>query len=677
MQKLDDSLTTLYFTIDERNISTQKEYFSILNKLIDAICLMRYKNSNRAPQLSSAASLHSYLYNSFLKFDRGSVIRNIEILSDKLWWLSYCILEKEYLKTGLSVLYRQYLIDGEFNDTEFSNKLLNAYRNAFLNKEKSRIHSLLKITVPISPKRESAYANRQRLAFVQKVIQREDFDSIYLTADEFNTLVDNIYIKLCANKDLQKKGIIIDNNIKNAFKKFGTLSDKVILKNINLYDENAIKYIKNVFNRFKIRIGRLYPVQTNIIVSKLDFNLTNFQVVNQYIIDEMFSLLNMYLEREEFEDIRNNISYFRKVYKLLPFINLFREFEMNTFVYLILYYPKIEERLKKELSVDEITSEIFYDNLYLALKITKNYENMVDSAGIILGSEISKYINDDELTEYLKFYERMLKRQKTSIPNVDINYGELLLSSSLLYDKERIIIGRKFPGSCIDLLNVAGTQTYSEVLLGEDSNVIMVRDKNGEFISRILAFRKGNIIQLVARQKDDKYPIKLYKLIAGVMFKNAMEAGDNVDYIVISLGSVSINEREKEIIIDESAFYTAFPHADTSNSVIMLAGKKNKPFNLYETPKVLYEGIRRINYSPKYEDVLSMLSLYHYLNKNVKRIDEVLKEGFSLTYDYAIMGEDWIIIKSKDERKEYILPTASDVARNEVSEVLHQKTLVL
>lgn len=677
MQIIDEKIKPLYFEIDEKSIKTQKEYFLILNKLIDAICLMRYKNSQRAPYLSSTASLHSYIYGTFLKSDECSKSMMTENITDKLWWMSYCKLEKNYIKESILSLYKQFILTKNFDDTEFSNKILNVYRSVFLQKERVRILSLLKTTIPVSPKRKSASANRYRLEYVQSVIQQKKFENIYLTAEEFDELVDEVYLKLSHNKDLCKKGIIIHPHIKDIFKQVGTLSDEIISKFISKPDNEAVKYIKNVFNRFKIRIGRLYQVPDNVVANKLDFNLTNFQVVNQHIIDEIFDLLNRYLKGDELKNVINNLDDFKKFYKILPFVNLFREFEMNTFAFLIINYPKIEERIKKELNIEEVTEGIIYDNLYLVLKITKNFENMVDCASVILGEKIKECINEEELTEYLKFYTRMLKRKFTCIPSINIKYNLLTFTSGELYDKERLIIGRKFPGSCIDLLNVVGTHTYSEVLLGEDSDVIMVRNESGEFISRILAFRKGNVIQLVLRQKEEKLPLDVYKYVASELFNRGQENGDNIDYIVISAMFVLDNSKEKETIIDEPLFYTAFPHADTCSSVIVLAGNKNKRLNFYDLPKVHYNAVRKINYAPNIDEIRSQLCLYYYLKGDAKMVDKLTNNEIDFSYDNAIIGEDWLIIKTGENTQRYIFNTATEIAYTEIDNIEKEKTLVL
>ena len=65
-------------------------------------------------------------------------------------------------------------------------------------------------------------------------------------------------------------------------------------------------------------------------------------------------------------------------------------------------------------------------------------------------------------------------------------------------DPERLLIGKKpRDTSCIDLLHPGGVKTYNEVLLKYTGDVILVRNQNHNLVSRILMFRRGNVVQLV------------------------------------------------------------------------------------------------------------------------------------------------------------------------------------
>ena len=181
--------------------------------------------------------------------------------------------------------------------------------------------------------------------------------------------------------------------------------------------------------------------------------------------------------------------------------------------------------------------------------------------------------------------------------------------------------------------------------------MILLRKDNVLF-DRILAFRRGNVIQLVT-QNEHEYPLEMYEQIKNQML--GQMRNDNIDYIVVNENS--LEEKNLKTLTD-GRFTTYFPHADTTEKVYVLYGNDKKfRFSASKQGKY-YKKRKEINYSPTIEEIKRLLALNAYINKK-----EPMK--FDLNAK-AICGEDWILIENNNEIKEIILNQEDIIAKQEM-----------
>lgn len=164
----------------------------------------------------------------------------------------------------------------------------------------------------------------------------------------------------------------------------------------------------------------------------------------------------------------------------------------------------------------------------------------------------------------------MLKREYSLIPPIQLNYNNRKFTSGVYSDLERLLIGAKFKGSCIDLRNPVGESTFKECLLKETGDVIIERNEYNEFISRIMIFRRGNCVQLVLKSSF-VCSQELFEQLASQILSQAIERNDNIDYVF--LNECHTSKLNFELISDEH-FITMFSHCDCTNSAWLLNTKK-------------------------------------------------------------------------------------------------------
>lgn len=232
--------------------------------------------------------------------------------------------------------------------------------------------------------------------------------------------------------------------------------------------------------------------------------------------------------------------------------------------------------------------------------------------------------------------------------------------------------------SCIRPDNCAGVDTFNEVLLGDNGDLITIKDKNGELRNRILVIRRGNTIQFILKGyssvKDE-----VYTELAIQMLKQAIERDDNLEYIFIS------GKHNGILQVEDRRLQHDFGHADTSFDATLLISKsrllgfenENIDLKLTEDAKARYQGVRReISYAPRNADIDRLRALNIKLTK-----DEVLRENLARNFNpffgndckHVVCGEDWyLIVTNDDEIEEVILPIKSEIAEEEIYKVKEQ-----
>lgn len=321
------------------------------------------------------------------------------------------------------------------------------------------------------------------------------------------------------------------------------------------------------------------------------------------------------------------------------------------------------------------------------INLSNAFSSGDDITIISLGEEVISYIGEENSNTYLDFYLKMLNRITGTIPPINININNKTYKSGEYSNSERLLIGKKVEDSCIDLLNSAGKETFKECLIEEDGDVIIVRDSNNEISSRILIFRRGNVVQLVT-SFGQGHPIEIYEQI----LEQAISKEDNIDYVLVDVYSVIASKNEyfknKYEIIDDYGLQEMFPHADLSGEALLI-NSKNKILGIEEssinldfdvTTKAKYNKLRKpISYYPKDNEISRIRALKIILEENIE-IKETLARNFEIFYnkDYlkVFSGEDlYIAIKNDGTIEEIILPLNDPRIKLEVEEIKRQLNL--
>lgn len=386
---------------------------------------------------------------------------------------------------------------------------------------------------------------------------------------------------------------------------------------------------------------------------KVGFNYNNYLIGdNNKVIENLASLL-INLNEEEIDKILNNKDLVSEISFLLPFINIVEELDVDTYKNIILSYDKVKNKILEYSTENEILKNI--DDI---ISLANAYNSLDDITLLALGEKVVLELEEHNSLEYFEFYKKMLNKKESNIPPVNFKHQNYYLESGFYSDPNRLLIG-KIPDkkSCIDLLNVAGKGTYSEVLLGKSADAILVKNEEKDLVSRILVFRRGNVIQM-GTVSSEIFPISLYQKIADQIIKESILKDDNIDYVFLNELSSSIID--KKIYIKDSRFVTRFPHADFSENAILLSSKnkikgledENINLNFDINAKATYEKLRReVSYNPSKDDINRLRALKIAMENNLE-IKENLSSNFETiylkNYNNIVCGEDWYIGIKKD-----------------------------
>ena len=388
------------------------------------------------------------------------------------------------------------------------------------------------------------------------------------------------------------------------------------------------------------------------------------------------------LDEETITKILDHKDLIKDTTVLLPFLNLIEELDVNTFINILGEYDRIKDKLMSTMELSEASNfkTIVLKKLDAVISLANAYSSVDDITLYALGRSIVSEVGEYNSSKYLDFYIQMANKRKGSIPPLFLQTPKYYLESGMYSDPERLLIGKRpSKDSCIDLLNSAGAKTYKEVLLQNSGDVILIRDAQKKLISRILLFRRGNVIQMVTRSGEG-LPMDLFKTIGNQIIHQSIFSHDNIDYVFLNNSSLFNFHTDDNISVKDNRFMSKFPHADFSDSAILLSSK-NKVQGLDEieldfdvAPLVSYEKPRKkISYYPTETEITRLRAL-----KIIMETDSEVKENmsrdfepfYSEEYKKKICGEDWYIaVKNDGTVEELTLPIDDMRMRREIREV--------
>ena len=688
ISKLNELIDLLKISIDENNVNEQQNYYHILDQVLDGIANVRYLSSRNQLEYPNMVSLNDKVLDLFANVFSTQNTDLILQFTEKLSHVIGHILSDDFIKSELDRLYNIYSLKQSidlFTTFDFYVKILNEQRNYVLSTIKSSLLKELESKMSLSEKKKSNILIGKKLDIVKSLISSNAFSQLGISENSFSIEIENAITTIQSNKDIKKKNIQIDtnklNDLADVFRNNGYLNTDNIARILEIDDSEVQKFIINCFERIKLKlINNVKLSENDPVITDNDkkslgtLNYANYKIYDNNRYLENLSELLVKLDNATLDKILDNKDSIAEIASLLPLINLVEEFDMNTFINILSNLNRIKSKMLTSYhielpnSIDLITKK-FSDVIYLA----NAYSSIDDITLFALGKDIANEVGDQFSNQYLDFYLKMLNHQNSNIPPVSMQTQNYTLQSGISADPERLLIGKRTSGhSCIDLLNSAGQQTYSEVLLEKTGDVILVRDNDNNLISRIMLFRRGNVVQMITNG-NNKYSIDLFSDVAKQIMEQSMATNDNIDYIFVGCQCVDDTDSsywKKCIIVTDTRFIYSFPHADFGINAYLLASKEtvldNNPSNLnmdFEiTPKATYPTLRKkIFYSPSEEEITRLRAL-----SIVMETDKIQKENRSREFEpfylkeyvKVVCGEDWYIAQKKDGTIEQIvLPT--------------------
>lgn len=668
----------LNISIDEENMDEQQKYASILDRIIDNVIEVKYYKNKQAFQFSDIIKLDTYITYQFEN------ITNIDDF-DFEFLIDFTGGKREYIIKNIKKFYKIYLENGYLDlslTSDFYNKILNEHRNHYFNGERSKILFDLSTKLDLSFKKKNSILNGIRIKRAGKFISCKEFHKLGITEKIYNEGIKELKNSILNNKKLKKSEIFIDEKrldfLIEYFNSNGNIDFELTKRILSIDDDKSVQFVVDKFVRMLSKYASVLVLREidyriiNIKREKLKgLNYNDYLIASKERICKIISKILVKLDNKQLDIVINNMSNLKEILYLIPFVGLFSELDVDNFIDILTNYDKVREKIG--ITGGNISVDMSLSKLNDLITLSYAYANVDDVSPLVFGSDIMpKLIRNIE--GYSNCYRMMLSKKISNIPPVYLATQDYIYESGVYTDPYRLLIG-KVPKdySCIDMFDLKPTGMYKEVLTSNTGDVILIRNRNNELISRIFVNRRGNVIQL-ATSGGENIDIEVYKLIANQMMEAAIKNNDNIDYIFVNGKSVTNIQSGK--IIDKR-FSNNFPHADLDTEAYLLASTKDYDLGNVDfeaNPQAIYSKVRKpILYEPTNSDINRIRALTIFLEENGER-KKFLIQNFEPFYDKdyskVICGEDWYLAVKKDGSiDEFVLPIADIYSLEEISKV--------
>ena len=715
ISNLNELLALISLTINEKSENEQQKQLALLDKLVDGIVNIRYiknRNFSRFPNIvemekelnlqfkfANADKIDEDTYlnqlaDDFYDFANAPYFNNIDFLraEQNQAQIESSLLSKATIYSKIREFYAKYTGKSLTleNTAEFFNELLNKREALFVSIEKRKIFTQLQSKLKLSEKKKEAILIGRKIGIINRIISsgfhyRPWFyvnPQNNIKEEEIDESIEAIKDSIKNNSDLKKAGVIIDDDkfkeLVRLFKRDSILhiSDiKKILSSFNISEE-ACKFIAKKFEQIKLKfIDRiaLSREDRQISTSNIGINHNNYVIEDRdrYLKNIVELIIN--LDQETLDKILANKQLLKEISWIIPFVGLFEELTLETLINTLANYDRAKKRILALYSGREQDERaILLNSLSDLINLSNAFASISDIEIEALGKKAGNELGISSIKEYLDIYLSMLERKDGNIPPVYLEIDGYSYESGRYSDPERMLIGqiRGLGHSCIKP-NDAGEEAFNDVIKRSD-DVILIRDKNGTLIDRALVFRRGNVVQIVTMNARAS-SLVVYKKIADQIMHSAILNNDNLDYIFINYWSLPSTERKKIEQdgfrrVNDSDFYTCFPHADCTADAVLLASKKEiqNPKDIvldFEVqPKAKYKKVRqKVITNPTEDDITKIMALRIVLEKDAGLKEELSRNFepcFLSEYQKIICGEDWYIgIRHDGSIEEACLPT--------------------
>lgn len=683
-KKLDELVNILDFKVDNDNLDIQSSYYRKIDLLIDGVLRLKYDKSKKHTLYSDIVAVNNDIMKCFKTLKRNNGDKSVVYeLVDKLYEFTGETIDHDFILNNLKSYYDYYLENGYIsllNTSSFCNLILNYNRNYFMSREKKQIIKGIKNKLEISNKRKKNIINRKKLDVITNYIINKDFDKLGFTEEEYDKHID-VVTNFKLDRNIRKEKIVISdekyNILKNEFKRIGELNKYFVMQVLDIDNEEIAQYIAKKFTRVKTKSFSVIKINDSInydsVKPNLSFNTTNFIFGNNNTYRDNLSKLLLQLDEESLDAILENKEVVKQLKELLLLVDLVDEFDIDILIKILSNSKKITDKLNTPFNL----FNNMLNKIYLVINLAKGYASIDDIILYSLGDEVVAKLGENVCSDYYNLYKSMLRRTESNIPPVQLEYNNYTFKSGDYAEAERLLIGKLYETSCIELNN-PGEETYLECLNKPTGDVILIRNENKELVDRMILIRRGNVVQIIMVALHT-FPLEVYNNIASQILSQAKSKGDNIDYVAVARGS--IKDCDNVTVINNPKFITKFPHADLSDSVVFLGNSEYNNIDVDDInlkfkskPKCTYLKKRSsIDQNPTAYQLTRLKALNISLEDN-----EYIKERLVNTFEpvepslyfKTVCGEDWYLGMYEDGTfDELILSNGDTRSIKEIEEI--------
>lgn len=676
----------IFFDFDEDDLDTQEKFYLFLDRIIDGICQVNFKDYRKTFQFTDVNQINDFILK---EFKNNKELDNIvaEDLAGSL--IDKIVQDDNYFDEcfkNVSLLLEEYKATGKIlkdNSIDFYNELLNRQRNNCITNEKSHIIKQLCKNLPYTKRKETSRIIGAKIKKIDELFKNHDYGELGLSEGMIREVLKDFSVYLSSLKDIKKENITISREQSEMFTQAfldGNLSVEIIQ---DICPEISVKVANIIFDKYtqvKMMYLPLVSVSKEDLVDlKLGYNYNNYKIVSEDLYYKNISNMLYNIEEKDalalIEEADNN----KYIFLLVFFINYFRELNVNNVVAILKNYSRIMRDFGEHTEEKNVLG-LSFDKIFT---LGNAYNHADDLTISVLGFDIVNRIIKDNVTgndpqDYLKVYLEMLARDKVYIPPVSGEFGNYYYESAHDSDCERLMIGKNHRGSCVGI-GGAGQHTFLEALTGDEADVIIFKDKNThEFMARSIVFRAGNYVVLAPIYDREYTAQELYKPellseMASQMLNKAREANDNLDYVFVTHSIVDLGEYFKNF--DDDELRDVFPHADLEYPKYLIGTKYDDNNVILNPREVMLSSYDTVRDKVRFKDDITNNDLNKIRALDVLFMDKYLREDKMRNFEFIdkddfdelFLGQDWYVgIKNRKIADKKILPINSERQQNEI-----------
>lgn len=675
------------FFVHEEDPEIQKLYFERLDKIIDAIALMRYREEPAREFITMSQIHEKVLYwFSYLNLHNEEYLFNH--FANSFVLATRRIEEKPMYIAKLKQLYSLYQknpILPKEQTTAFYNDILNKQQNFFCAEEKRVIIEILKDILPFTPQKEQQLIRTLKLQKMNALLKKMTSGNKTFFKEDLEDLIDEIHINLSKNKYLKKQNITMtQEQIVTLDELF--LSGKLTPQAIkDMFPSKIVKIIVNQYykhtlpllDEMEISMENIKPSMYSYSYQHLLFASNEKTKRNIQQLVQNFNIDPEILEQESNQEFL----------KLLPLVNLLEEFDTNVMVAMLKNSEKILNQLKKEDETFDGTISNILNRFFKVIDLAKAYaatdEYVMAAFGMDVIDEIlnGRGYTSSNPSDYVPIYCQMLAKKQSVIPSIQGKYQNYTFESGRNADLMRLLIGKKCRNSCLGP-DGAGAEAFCTTLTKENADVLLIKNQEENFVARAVMFRKGNFVIISSIRGEHGIMNQFYNqdflsIISSAILEQAVRYQDSIDYVFL-VKNTKVYLDDYSVLKDER-LESDLPHCDWEKEAYLIGSRKKEVLLVENQPMSVYPQWRNCILEKReqfVEDIKKVHALQILMEQDKEKKEQL--QGVYKNLDFqniktAYIGQDWYMAITKDEQIEgVILPSFDERQQIEINETVEE-----